>query len=182
MDIDFEDSSGELERHLKEKNEKKLKKTTEGLSSLVPINSYDEDDEETPIRNSIEDFFPTTKGKFKKNENLRHAGQQVQYTPKVLEEYVRCSEDIIYFAEKYFYIINIDEGKQSITLRDYQKKMIKAFVGDDEDPRKNCIVLSSRQIGKCVYDSVVKLRNKTTGEIVYTKLEDFYHSLKNKHI
>ena len=70
---------------------------------------------------------------FNKNPLLRSAGEEIEYTPDMVEEWIKCKEDILYFAEKYFYIVSIDEGRILIPLRDYQKKMLKAFL----HPEKN---------------------------------------------
>jgi len=84
---------------------------------------------------------------FMGNKKLRGKGQEVTYTKEMLEEYVKCAEDICYFAEKYFYIITIDYGKILIPLRDYQKKVLKVCKEPPED-KQHVIILASRQIGK----------------------------------
>jgi len=87
------------------------------------------------------------------NELLRAKGQKVPMTKEQIGEYIRCKEDIIYFAEKYFYIMNNDQGKILIPLYDYQKKMLKAFLEPSNDKRHN-VILASRQIGKTTIASV----------------------------
>lgn len=79
--------------------------------------------------------------------NLRLHGEQIEYTPAMIEEYIRCKEDIIYFAEKYFYIVTMDKGKQIIQLWDFQKKLLAAMMETPEGKRHLC-VLSSRQSAK----------------------------------
>ena len=119
------------------------------LCTLVP-EEYDEKDEEEYTKNAktLADFFPKVQGKFKKNVNLRQSGQEVNYTPEMLQEYIRCKQDIIYFVENYFTIIEPDKGKIVIKLREYQKKILKSFVEVDDIKRKNRILLAARQIGK----------------------------------
>ena len=78
---------------------------------------------------------------------LRNETEVIEYTPELIQEYIKCKEDIIYFAEKYFKIVTIDKGEILIPLWDFQKKMIKSFVDPGPDKRHVC-VLSSRQIGK----------------------------------
>ena len=39
----------------------------------------------------------------------------------MVSEIKKCSENLIHFAETYFYIISLDEGKQTIALHLYQK-------------------------------------------------------------
>ena len=87
------------------------------------------------------------------NKMLRAKGEEIEYSPELLEEYARCREDIIYFAEKYFKIVTIDEGEHLIELFDFQRKMLKAFVGDD-DPRQHLALCSSRQIGKTTISTI----------------------------
>lgn len=95
-------------------------------------------------------------------KTLRGVGEVVEYTKEEIREYIRCKEDIIYFAEKYFYIVSIDDGKHKINLYDFQKKILKLFVGDEDN-----IILASRQIGKSTTSSVFILhylifnKNKT---------------------
>lgn len=73
-----------------------------------------------------------------------------------MAEYIKCKEDIIYFAEKYFYITTIDDGKIKIPLRLYQKKMLKAFK-EPKKGKKHVVVNSSRQIGKTTISTVFLL-------------------------
>jgi len=87
------------------------------------------------------------------NSRLRAAGEEIEYTPELLQEYIRCKEDIIYFAEKYFKVVTIDKGEHLINLYDFQKKMLKAFMGDG-DPRQHLALCSSRQIGKTTISTI----------------------------
>ena len=93
---------------------------------------------------------------YNKDPNLRSEGEQYPFTPDLIEEYFRCKRDIIYFAEKYFYIISLDEGKIRIPLRDYQKKMFKSFVHPDLRKRHH-ICLLPRQSGKSTISTVYLL-------------------------
>ena len=85
-------------------------------------------------------------------EKLRGAGEEIEYTPEMIQEWIKCKTDIIYFAEKYFYIVSIDDGKHKISLFDFQKKTLKLFMGDDDN-----IVLMPRQMGKSTTASVYLL-------------------------
>lgn len=88
--------------------------------------------------------------------SIRQSGEQVEYTPEMIEEYIKCKTDIIYFAEKYFNIVTLDFGKQVIKLRDYQKKILKAMTETPDDKRHLCI-LSSRQSGKTTTNNIYLL-------------------------
>ena len=80
---------------------------------------------------------------FDGNPRLRPAGIPVRLTPSQMEEYVKCSEDPIYFIENYIKIINLDEGLIPFKPWPYQKKMIKQFADD-----RFSIVKAPRQCGK----------------------------------
>ena len=91
---------------------------------------------------------------FLNRPNLRGVGESHEMTPEELQEFFKCAEDIIYFAEKYFYIVNIDEGKHKIQLYDFQRKALKVFTSPTVEGRKNAIVLMPRQMGKSTMSSV----------------------------
>jgi hypothetical protein len=89
--------------------------------------------------------------------NLRGEGESYEFTPERLEEYFKCAEDILYFAQKYFYIVDIDEGKHKIKLYEFQKKALKIFGCQQYNGKKNAIVLMPRQMGKTTMSSVFLL-------------------------
>jgi hypothetical protein len=80
---------------------------------------------------------------FKGNENLLRGNAQMKWTPQMIEEIKTCNKKILHFAENYFYITTLDDGKQKIELRKYQKRLLKAF-----STNRFNVVLSSRQSGK----------------------------------
>ncbi len=77
------------------------------------------------------------------NTNITRRGTTHNYTVDQIKELARCRDDIVYFSEKYFTIVNLDLGKIKIPLYDYQKDLLYNL----EDNRFN-IVLQSRQSGK----------------------------------
>ena len=77
------------------------------------------------------------------NSLIKKAGQEIDWTPHMVKEYIKCSKDPIYFTEKYMKIININEGLVNFKLYDYQKDMINAY----KDYHFN-IVTTARQSGK----------------------------------
>lgn len=81
------------------------------------------------------------------NKNLRGAGEKISMTQEEIQEYIKCKNDILYFAEKYYYIQTIDEGRIKIKLWDYQKKLLKAYENPPNNKR-HVILASSRQSGK----------------------------------
>lgn len=90
------------------------------------------------------------------HEVIRLYGEKIEYTPELIQEYINCANDIIYFAEKYYYIITLDKGRQLIKLRGFQKKILKAMTETPDGKRHLCI-LSSRQSGKTTTNNIFLL-------------------------
>jgi len=67
------------------------------------------------------------------------------YTEDQVKEYLRCSQDPVYFIEKYVKINSLDEGFIPFKLRGYQKSLIEAFHRE-----RRVILLSPRQSGKTI--------------------------------
>lgn len=80
--------------------------------------------------------------KYKDDGLIKRPNKKMQFTTEQIQEIVKCTKDITYFAEKYFTIITPD-GSKKIKLYDYQKQLLKSFTENQEN-----IVLSSRQSGK----------------------------------
>jgi len=87
------------------------------------------------------------------NPSLRAAGEKVVITKEQIDEYVKCKNDIIYFAEHYFYIQTIDGGRQLVKLYGYQKKVLKAM-SDPPNGKKHICLLAARQVGKGMMTSI----------------------------
>ncbi|MGL4522751.1 MAG: terminase large subunit domain-containing protein [Bacilli bacterium] len=106
-----------------------------------------------PIKFDLQGTDPSNfkffKDKFNKKSrymglpHLKRANVQIQWTQKMLDEWVKCRDDIIYFAENYCSIIHIDYGIIKVQLRQYQKEMLKLMF----DSRMSMHNLS-RQLGK----------------------------------
>ena len=79
------------------------------------------------------------------NKRLPRTDVEFEWTPEMLSEIAKCKKSVRYFAEKYFFITTLDEGKKKIALYIYQKRVLKAL----EKYRYN-IVCSSRQAGKAL--------------------------------
>jgi len=95
------------------------------------------------------------------NPALPTADAKFEWTPEMISEIKKCEGNILHFAENYFYIISLDEGKQKIVLHPYQKRALRMI----RDNRFS-IMLFSRQTGKCFdANTLCKVRNKKTGEI-----------------
>lgn len=112
------------------------------------------------------------------DDKLRGKGEKHVLSKKQMQIYIQCSTDIIYFAENYFKIVSIDEGLITIKLHEYQRRMLKAFVGSDDDERRHVACLSARQIGKCISnDGLVRIRNKNSGVIKTIKIGNFFDEI-----
>jgi hypothetical protein len=90
--------------------------------------------------------------KFLNNNEALPISITIDYTPEQLMELKRCSEDILYFAEKYFYIINLDEGRQTIKLYPAQRNAITSVLDN-----KMTIICASRQVGKSTLMTIICL-------------------------
>lgn len=77
------------------------------------------------------------------NPLLKKARKQIAWTPEMLQEFLKCSEDPIYFAEKYIKIVHVDHGLIPIRLYDYQKEIITKTINN-----RRVTVVTSRQAGK----------------------------------
>jgi len=77
------------------------------------------------------------------NSNVPFKGAEFEYTPEMISELEKCKKDILYFAENYFYVLNIDEGRQKIKLHPFQKRVLKSILKN-----RFFVLLASRQVGK----------------------------------
>lgn len=75
--------------------------------------------------------------------NLKRSNVAIEWTMEMAEEWVRCRDDIVYFAENYCVIEHIDWGKIRVQLRPYQKDILRLC----NDNRMTLHSLS-RQLGK----------------------------------
>lgn len=80
---------------------------------------------------------------YKGNPNLKHVGVEVDWTPELLDEYIKCSQDPLYFCETYMKIIHVDKGEIPFILHDYQKEMLQSMVDN-----RYTIITTARQVGK----------------------------------
>ena len=94
----------------------------------------------------------TKKEIYMNNPALPTAGAGFEWTPAMVAELKKCRENILHFAENYFFIINLDEGKQKIKLHPYQKKALRMI----RDNRFS-LLLFSRQTGKSTISTIYML-------------------------
>lgn len=92
---------------------------------------------------------------FQRNIDLRASNITFRMTDEELREYQRCFDEPEYFIETYCKFMT-DDGMHTVSLRDYQRKIISAVTDeeyseelDDFIPANRSIVIcASRQIGK----------------------------------
>ena len=61
------------------------------------------------------------------NPNLKRANIAQNFTPKQVEEFVKCSQDPVYFIVNYIKIISLDKGLVNFDLYDFQADMVEKF-------------------------------------------------------
>ncbi len=86
------------------------------------------------------------------NANLKGKGQKFNWTKKRLKEYMKCSEDPIYFAEEYIKIVHVDHGLIPIKMYEYQKEITDLITKN-----RRVTVVTSRQAGKTTVAAAVIL-------------------------
>jgi len=77
------------------------------------------------------------------NPRLKRAGVPIPYTQEQIDEWIKCSQDHIYFIKNYIKIVNVDRGFIQFDLWPFQEEMINAFVND-----RFTIAKMPRQVGK----------------------------------
>jgi hypothetical protein len=61
------------------------------------------------------------------NPNLKKAHTKSRFTPKQVDEVIKCLGDPKYFIEKYLKIVTIDKGLVPFEMYDFQRKMVDTF-------------------------------------------------------
>lgn len=77
------------------------------------------------------------------NKGLPRPDQEFEWTPAMVRDMKKCGRNILYFAENFFHIVNLDRGKEKISLFKCQKRVLRSL-------RDNRFItlLASRQVGK----------------------------------
>ena len=109
-----------------------------------------------------------------------------QMTSEEIDEFHRCSEDIIYFVEKYCRFLT-DKGRTVVSLRSYQKKILESLASEmwNDDVQdlvpavRNLIMLQARQSGKCLFTSKILIQYPN-GDIYNVPIVLFYYMQKKK--
>lgn len=108
------------------------------------------------------------------NASLKAAGVQTEFTGNQISEYMKCSEDPIYFIKTYVKIIHVDRGVIPFILHDYQERLVLAYHNN-----RKVVALAPRQFGKCCTgDTSINIRNKETGEFQTITIGEFHEMCK----
>lgn len=111
--------------------------------------------EKVKIQSDNPDNFKTYKDKNNRRSrylalpNLKRANILTKWTVDMIDEYKKCRDDIVYFAENYCVITHVDYGTIKVNLRDYQKDMLRMMAKD-----RRIVCKLSRQLGKTVATAI----------------------------
>ena len=61
------------------------------------------------------------------NPNLKKANVAQSFTPDEVQEYIKCSQDPVYFIQKYIRIVSLDKGLIPFEMYDFQVDMTRKF-------------------------------------------------------
>ena len=86
------------------------------------------------------------------NRNLPTANAEFEWNEQMVKDLKKCKRNLLYFAENFFTIVNLDRGREKIKLFPCQKKVLRSL----RDNRFN-IVLASRQVGKTTMMTIYAL-------------------------
>ena len=86
------------------------------------------------------------------NINLKRKNTAIEWDQEKVQEFIRCSNDIKYFAQKYIKIVHVDRGLIPIELYPYQSEIIDLITNN-----RRVAVNTSRQAGKTTTAVVIIL-------------------------
>lgn len=88
------------------------------------------------------------------NKNLPTERAQFEYTPEMVKNLKKAKQNLLFFAEHYFYIVNLDTGRQTINLHRCQKRALRNMRDN-----RFVVMLASRQCGKTTMMTIYALWN-----------------------
>lgn len=77
------------------------------------------------------------------NIHLKKASTPIEWTQELLQEYVKCAKDPVYFAKKYIKIVHVDRGLVPFEMYPYQEEIVEKITNN-----RRVAVLTARQSGK----------------------------------
>lgn len=87
----------------------------------------------------------TIETSYRANPQLKKEGVKLDFTQEQIEEYIKCSENPVYFIENYVKIVHVDKGVVPFEMWDFQKEMVSKF-----HENRFTIVKCPRQVGKSI--------------------------------
>lgn len=115
------------------------------------------------------------KNTYKGSKLLKPTNVAIEYTEEQIKEIIKCKNDPIHFIETYMKIVSLDDGIIPFKMYDFQRKMVETF-------HKNSysLIKLPRQSGKCFCDTTkIRLKNKTTGDIIEKTIGEFYEEIQD---
>ena len=100
------------------------------------------------------DKFKNNRDFYLGNKNLPTESAQFEYTPEMVKNLKKAKQNLLYFAENYFYIVNLDTGRQTIKLHRCQKRALRNMRDN-----RFVVMLASRQCGKTTMMTIYALWN-----------------------
>ena len=61
------------------------------------------------------------------NPNLKPTGVEMEFTKEQVKEYIKCSQDPVYFIRNYVKIVSLDEGLVPFSMYDFQEEMVNVI-------------------------------------------------------
>lgn len=115
---------------------------------------------------------------YRGDKGLPTADSRYEWTPDMILALQRCQNDIKYFAENFFTIVDLSDGKRKhIPLRKYQTKFLESMMNE-----KRLLLLTCRQSGKCLsVDSQVVMKFKPLNLRVKMKVGTYFKMMKIKN-
>jgi len=77
------------------------------------------------------------------NQHLKKSGTEIEWTHELVEEYMKCAKDPVYFAKKYIKIVHVDKGLIPFEMYPYQEEIANKITNN-----RRVAVLTARQSGK----------------------------------
>jgi hypothetical protein len=126
---------------------------------------------------------------YERSPELKAPNIPFQLTQEEVDEFIKCSNNIEYFVETYCKFLT-DKGRTTVVLRDFQRDILNTL-GEEEwieslkefGPKvKNFLLMSSRQSGKCLFNSQLVIRNIATNNLSKININDLYYILNSKNV
>jgi hypothetical protein len=86
------------------------------------------------------------------NQHLKKSGTAIEWTPELLQEYMKCANDPVYFAKTYIKIVHVDKGLIPFEMYGYQEEIVRKITDN-----RRVAVLTARQSGKTTTAAAVIL-------------------------